>query len=597
MGNMKSPTTVAESASPSASKHSSRGASISLAIIVGLLVVPLLLLGYFVVDRGLDEIRMTARQAAGARYLEALMPVLFAISAVSEVHHSEPDAGGVLVPDESFVDGDLRQDARELQALVENRGVIRAELLWKTRDLIRSTAVKSDILLDASAERHFLADAFVKQLPDFLLLTQDPVVGSQLERFKGELTAAQNAAFESLSTAVRADKTGELASALNGKLATFDMAIEHYRNSIAAAGDGESVATAPELQAAVRDAIMASITVFRESVERHGQALKWSLLLIGGLCGSAAAVSLAIASRMFHATFHKLDEVEIAYRKLSISESDAQQLAGQLQIMNDDIALLNRDLASNFQKLQDAQDDNIKKSKMAQLGALTAMVAHELRNPLGAVRNSIYHIDVKSGEIGFDISRPVQRINNAVSRCDGIITQLLDYSMSRQVEPKPENFDNWLQTVIEAEAESMPGKISVKYEPALGGAMLSVDGKRLAKAISNVLLNSAQALTARVPAGGGRGSLGPEVVIRTAFQNFGYEIVVTDNGPGIPADKIDQVLEPLFTTKSFGPGLGLPIAEQVVQQHGGRLSIASKPGEGTTVTLWLPPHLACAEAA
>jgi signal transduction histidine kinase len=80
----------------------------------------------------------------------------------------------------------------------------------------------------------------------------------------------------------------------------------------------------------------------------------------------------------------------------------------------------------------------------------------------------------------------------------------------------------------------------------------------------------------------------PKLIISTYEKNNHCSIRIVDNGPGIPAEVLARIREPLFTTKSFGTGLGIPAIEQIAVQHGGRLDIETEPGVGSTFTVWLP---------
>jgi signal transduction histidine kinase len=84
----------------------------------------------------------------------------------------------------------------------------------------------------------------------------------------------------------------------------------------------------------------------------------------------------------------------------------------------------------------------------------------------------------------------------------------------------------------------------------------------------------------------------PRILVTTRFSDGRCEIAIEDNGPGIPVAILPKVFEPLFSTKSFGTGLGLPMVKQIVEQHGGEIAIDSEPGSGTRVTLRLPLALA-----
>ncbi len=90
---------------------------------------------------------------------------------------------------------------------------------------------------------------------------------------------------------------------------------------------------------------------------------------------------------------------------------------------------------------------------MEQLGQLTATVAHELRNPLGAVRTSAFLLERKLKDKGLGIEAQLERINNGIVRCDNIITQLLDFSRTKQLQCQPGDLDDWLTGIVEEEAQ------------------------------------------------------------------------------------------------------------------------------------------------
>jgi PAS domain S-box-containing protein len=113
----------------------------------------------------------------------------------------------------------------------------------------------------------------------------------------------------------------------------------------------------------------------------------------------------------------------------------------ELRQVNDEISRLNTELAENMRKLSEAQDELIRRGRMEQLGQLTATVAHELRNPLGAVRTSAFLLErkVKGKELG--VEPQLERIASGVTRCDNIITQLLDFSRNKKLETTHGNLD------------------------------------------------------------------------------------------------------------------------------------------------------------
>ncbi len=260
----------------------------------------------------------------------------------------------------------------------------------------------------------------------------------------------------------------------------------------------------------------------------------------------------------------------------------------ELKRINEEILRLNQELALNMQKLKDAQDALVKKGRMEQMGQLTATIAHELRNPLGAVRTSVFLMERKLKGKGLDVDSQIQRINNGVVRCDNIITQLLDFSRTKQLTCKSNDLDQWLQATIEEECKRLPASVSITCELGLGEILVPFDAGRLQRAVLNLIANATEAMVGigDVPLASMKRS--PEIKVSTFCSGAEVAICIADNGPGIPEELLTRIREPLFTTKSFGTGLGVPAIEQIANQHGGRLEIASAVNEGATFTLYLP---------
>jgi PAS domain S-box-containing protein len=260
----------------------------------------------------------------------------------------------------------------------------------------------------------------------------------------------------------------------------------------------------------------------------------------------------------------------------------------ELKRINEEILRLNQELAVNMQKLKDAQDALVKKGRMEQMGQLTATIAHELRNPLGAVRTSVFLMERKLKNSGLDVDQQIRRINNGVVRCDNIITQLLDFSRSKQLVCKSNDLDAWLQTIVEEECKRMPSIVQISCELGLQDRLVPFDSARLQRAIVNLLSNACEAMVGNGDVALPNANAQPEIKISTFCEGENAYIRIADNGPGIAEEMLAKIREPLFTTKSFGTGLGLPAIEQIASQHGGRLEITSKVGAGAVFSLALP---------
>ena len=253
-----------------------------------------------------------------------------------------------------------------------------------------------------------------------------------------------------------------------------------------------------------------------------------------------------------------------------------------------EIVDLNSDLEKRVEdktrKLQDAQTELLKKEKLAVLGQLTAVVSHELRNPLGTMNISLHLIEKHIPMDDPTMEKAFSRLKRNLNRCDQIIEELLDFTRIQDLVREPVNIDDWLGEVLED--QGVPSGIDLKIELGMAGLTLPVDPNRLRRAVINVLENACQAMK------GDNGTRGAEnsgrLAVSTRIAGERAEISITDTGPGIPPEVLEHIFDPLFSTKSFGVGLGLPIVREILEQHDGGIEIESKQGHGARFVLWIP---------
>jgi nitrogen fixation/metabolism regulation signal transduction histidine kinase len=137
----------------------------------------------------------------------------------------------------------------------------------------------------------------------------------------------------------------------------------------------------------------------------------------------------------------------------------------------------------------------------------------------------------------------------------------------------------------------------VEFRPGLAGIKARFDPSRMRRVVINLLTNASEAMVGRGEDRSKFTTATPVIVLSTAMAGEGIGIACADNGPGISQENLTKIREPLFTTKSFGVGLGLPAIEKILGEHGGRLDIDTKLGEGTKMTAWIPLDAARLEAA
>ena len=212
---------------------------------------------------------------------------------------------------------------------------------------------------------------------------------------------------------------------------------------------------------------------------------------------------------------------------------------------------------------------------LVRLGEMAAVLAHEVKNPLAAVRGAI---QVIAGRLPAG-SRDAAVMSEIVGRIDGLNELMKDLLLfARPPQPRPGAVD--VMALITSTAELLVRDASFKdLRVDVSGASPPVmaDGGLLSVVFENLLLNSAQAMR------------GKGVVGATVGSNSGAcEIMFVDSGPGIPPEVREKIFTPFFTTKARGTGLGLPTTKRIVEAHGGTILVHCPPGGGTTVTVRLP---------
>jgi signal transduction histidine kinase len=568
--------------------RASRNAGRRLALMLALLLLPVVSLLYFFTMGALVDIRLGERQLEGVAYLLHTNSVYTDILSGNIPSESSVASLANMPQTLAAQRPSLVDDSRDLVTQLKPDQNITAAQLWRLRNLVLDAATASDLGLGRFRDQQLLAAAISTHLPELANLVKSVGMDAKQEASTTELSVLRSAAFLALSEVVKEDTTPETGALLNESLAGFDMAADQFDESLETKNPRSLTASAEKMLTRINELSAKSLNLLSTKIENRTRQLKNQLALVLAVIGLASLFAIGFAVHMVTATFRQLDVVESAKEAVEISEAQAKALADDLQKLNGDIAGLNVDLSQNYRILKETQDDNIEKSKMAQLGALTAMVAHELRNPLGSVRTSNYTIDKLSRKAGLDFGKQTTRISHAVDRCDATISQLLSYAASKEVNFAEVVVSDWLETLLKEEAGKLPAWIEIIFDDSTTGVSAALDAKRLGQSIANLLTNVTQAYTSQFKDGNIPTC---RIDVSAASSEFGLDIIVSDNGPGIPAEKLPMVKEPLFTTKSFGPGLGLAIADQVVRLHGGTLTIESSKGKGTTVTIALPQNV------
>lgn len=217
---------------------------------------------------------------------------------------------------------------------------------------------------------------------------------------------------------------------------------------------------------------------------------------------------------------------------------------------------------------------------LATVGQLAACVVHEVRNPLSAVKSAAQLLaEAHSGD-GM-VSRYAEIIAREATRLDRLVGDFLLYARPPFLQSLPVSVGDLLERCSELlRKEAAAREVTLRWEQKHPLPVLMADSEALLQVLLNLVKNS---LEASSPGGKVRITAKCE-----ASGNGGLEIIVRDNGRGIPRKNLERVFAPFFSTKPSGTGLGLAIAKKIVEAHGGSLRLVSRPGQGTRVSILLP---------
>lgn len=241
------------------------------------------------------------------------------------------------------------------------------------------------------------------------------------------------------------------------------------------------------------------------------------------------------------------------------------------------------ELRAALERATAATEHAAEQERMATIGKIAATVSHELRNPLAAIRTSTALMRTLTATSGPECRRALERIERNVLRCADIIHELVAFTDPEKLRPEATMLDDWLDSLLKT--IDLPPDTELTHDLA-SADIIAVDRRQLGLAITHLIDNAAAALSDphwKPPSG-----LQRRIEVRCERGESGPVLTIRDNGPGISSELMARIFEPLFTTRNFGVGLGLPIARQVVEDHGGTMTLTSEPGAGTTATLRLP---------
>ncbi|MEE8353556.1 MAG: ATP-binding protein [Dehalococcoidales bacterium] len=233
-------------------------------------------------------------------------------------------------------------------------------------------------------------------------------------------------------------------------------------------------------------------------------------------------------------------------------------------------------VTNRTRQLSDAQQQLVRSERLAALGELAGGVGHELRNPLGAIKNAHYFLNMTLDQSDPEVRETLGILEREVTTAEGIITSLLDYARAQPPMRRKANVNEIVRQAMSR--VEIPQSVTVIDE--LDGSLppVMVDPAQLIQVFTNIALNAVQAM----PDGG-------QLTLHTEARGDDWTAIsFTDDGVGITPEDRDKLFEPLFTRRAKGIGLGLSITKMLVEGHGGNVEVASAVGRGSKFTVLLP---------
>jgi len=353
-------------------------------------------------------------------------------------------------------------------------------------------------------------------------------------------------------------------------------------NDISVLADGDADQRAKTL---IRKAVEEGPQVFEWlSKRKNGEIFASEISLksteIGGK-GRVLAVLRDISERK------KAEEQLEKYR--NHLELLVQERTEELEATNEELFTANEELINQreeletiLNKLQTTQRQLIQSEKMASIGILATGIAHEINNPLNFISGgteAIKHYISANYEPSTELSELIELVNEGIKRATNIVSGLNHYSKRNDQEFTEIDLHKIIENCLIILNNKTQNTIAVEKRFTSEPFEMKCNEGKIHQALLNVLTNAVQSFI-------GKGSIN----IETHRKKHALEIVITDSGNGIAKQDLSKIFDPFFTTKEpgEGTGLGLFITHSIIEEHGGSITIDSKPEKGTRVTIVLP---------
>lgn len=303
----------------------------------------------------------------------------------------------------------------------------------------------------------------------------------------------------------------------------------------------------------------------KQSTERFNQEIKVS---------SEVKDRIIFLQELASSLSKKNEDLERKIKQLEQQKVENTQLTIDLRKNLEKVVLKEKELELQKEQLErqvDVKTDKLSKSeKLAVIGELASRMAHDLRNPLSTIKNVIEVIETKPRMKIEEKLHYYGKLRRAIERMSHQVDDVLEFVRTTKMVLQPHSIRDLV--MLAKDGIIIPNDVTINVDS--NDARINCDGRKIEAVFTNLLMNAIQATD----------TIGT-VNVRIIDNGTDVMIAFEDSGSGIPSDVIDNIFEPLFTTKQTGTGLGLSICKSIIEQHGGSISVKNHP---TTFLVRLP---------
>ena len=311
-----------------------------------------------------------------------------------------------------------------------------------------------------------------------------------------------------------------------------------------------------------------------DEAEKQERAARWALVALSGIALLVGLLVMWLSQRALQPIRTLTEAAQRLGRGSPESVAVPEEGGDELAVLAREFNAMAQRLAARERELRAQGEALLRSERLAAIGRIAAQITHEIRNPLSSISLNAEEL----GERAPQARELCDAIVREVDRLTGITEEYLRFARLPKPQLQRADANDIVRELLEfvrPELDSAGVKVSLSLSP--GPPRVLADVAQLRQLLLNLLRNAREAMS-------GGGSLR----VTTRATKATVEIEVRDSGPGIPAERLARIFDPFFTTKERGTGLGLAMAQEVAQEHGGQLVCDSVPGRGTAFTLRLP---------